>query len=178
MWYNFKQGKSVAESHRAMSKVYGVEALSGSQCRRWYQQFKNGNESWEDEEHRSRPQFVDNQVLKAVINLDPRQTTRELATHVGCSNYTIHKHLLAIGKTNRCGKWVPHQLSDANQATRVAMAEIPLRRSKNSGFFNSIITSDVKWICLDYATRKRQWLYAGDTRKALWSSNFEGIQAA
>ncbi|XGW33644.1 hypothetical protein V3C99_017782, partial [Haemonchus contortus] len=71
MWYNFKQGKSAAESHRAISEVYGDEALLESQGRRWYQRFKNGNESLEDEEHGSRPQFVDNQVLKTVIKLDP-----------------------------------------------------------------------------------------------------------
>ncbi|KAK6735851.1 hypothetical protein RB195_018855 [Necator americanus] len=58
-------------------------ALSESQCRRWFQRFKNGNESLEDEEHGSRPQVVDDQVLKSVIELDPRQTTRELATHFG-----------------------------------------------------------------------------------------------
>ncbi|KAK6750447.1 hypothetical protein RB195_002430 [Necator americanus] len=165
MWYDFKQGKSAAESHCALSEVFGEEALSESQCRRWFQRFKNGNESLEGEEHGSRPQVVDDQVLKSVIELDPRQTTRELATHFGCSNSTIHEHLLAIGKTNRCGKWVPHQLSDANKAARVAMAGILLRRSKNSGFFDSVVTSDEKWICFDNATRKRQWLEAGDTPK-------------
>ncbi|KAK6761995.1 hypothetical protein RB195_022912 [Necator americanus] len=108
------------------------------------ERFKNGNESLEDEEHGSRPQVVDDQVLKSVIELDPRQTTRELATHFGCSKSTIHEHLLAIGKTNRCGKWVPHQLSDANKAARVAMAGILLRRFKNSGFFDSVVTSDEK----------------------------------
>ncbi|KHJ90476.1 hypothetical protein OESDEN_09682 [Oesophagostomum dentatum] len=61
-------------------------------------------------------------------------------------------------------KRVLHQLSDANKAT-VAIAGILLRRSKNSGFFDSIVTSDRKWICFDNATRKRQWLDAGDTPK-------------
>ncbi|KAK6056814.1 hypothetical protein COOONC_05677 [Cooperia oncophora] len=83
------------------SSVFGEEALSESQCRRWFQRFKNGNESLEDEEHGSRPQVVDNQVLKSVIELDPCQTTRELATHFGCSNSTIHEPLLVIGKKNR-----------------------------------------------------------------------------
>ncbi|VDO21103.1 unnamed protein product [Haemonchus placei] len=43
------------------------------------------------------------------------------------------------------------------------MAEILLRRSKNSGFLDSIVTSDEKWICFDNATRKRRRLDAGDT---------------
>uniref|UniRef100_A0A7I4XUX8 HTH_Tnp_Tc3_1 domain-containing protein n=1 Tax=Haemonchus contortus TaxID=6289 RepID=A0A7I4XUX8_HAECO len=118
-----------------------------------------------DEEHGSRLQYVDNQVLKTVIKLDPHQTTRELATHVGCSNSIIHEHLLAIGKKNRCGKWVPHQLGDPNQATQVAMAEILSHRSKNSGFFKSIVTSDGEWTCFDNITRKGQWLDADDTPK-------------
>uniref|UniRef100_A0A7I5EEK2 HTH_48 domain-containing protein n=1 Tax=Haemonchus contortus TaxID=6289 RepID=A0A7I5EEK2_HAECO len=146
MWYDFKQGKSAAESHRTISEVFGDEALSESQCRRWFQRFKKGNESLEDEEHGSRPHVVDNKVLKDVINTDPHQTTRELAVRFNCSNSTIHEHLLAIGKTNRCGKWVPHQLSDANKATRVAMAGILLRRCKNSGFFNSVVTSDEMYL--------------------------------
>ncbi|KHJ96230.1 hypothetical protein OESDEN_03809 [Oesophagostomum dentatum] len=45
------------------------------------------------------------------------------------------------------------------------MAGILLRRSKNSGFFDSVVPSDGKWICFDNATRKRQWLDAGDTPK-------------
>ncbi|VDO40165.1 unnamed protein product [Haemonchus placei] len=51
MWYNFEQEKSAAEPHRAIPE-----------------RFENGNESLEDEEHGSRPQIVDNQVLKTVID--------------------------------------------------------------------------------------------------------------
>ncbi|XGW15080.1 hypothetical protein V3C99_000958 [Haemonchus contortus] len=114
---------------------------------------------------------VSKKVMKAwrtknmEVGPHPHQTTRQLATHVGCSKFIIHEQLLAIGKKNRCRKWVPHKLSDSNQATQVAMAEILLHRSKNSGFFNSIITSDGNWICFDKTTRKEQWLDADDTPK-------------
>ena len=94
MWYDFKQGKSAAESHHALSEIFGEEALSESQCRRWFQRFRNGNESLDDEEHGNRPQVVDDQVLKSVVELDPCQTTRELATHFGCPNSTIYEQLL------------------------------------------------------------------------------------
>src|SRR6185295_6707409 len=103
--------------------------------------------------------------LKEAIELDPTQTTRELAETFGCTHTIIENHLHAIGKTNRCGKWVPHKLSDANKAALVAMAEILLRSAKNSGFFNSIVTSDEKWISYENATRKRQWLDAGEPLK-------------
>lgn len=135
IWYEFKQGKSAAESHRALSNVFGEEALSESQCREWFRRFRSGNESLEDHERGHRTQVIDDDELKAVIESDPRQTTRELAEHFGCAHSTIETHLQAIGKTNRCGKWMPHLLSDANKATRVTMTGILLRLSKNSGFF-------------------------------------------
>ncbi|VDO23172.1 unnamed protein product [Haemonchus placei] len=86
MWYDFKQGKSAAESHRTIFEVFGDDVLSESRCRRWFQRLKKGNESLEDETWES-------QVLKDVIISDPHQTTRELAVRFGCSNSTIHEHL-------------------------------------------------------------------------------------
>ncbi|KAK6726303.1 hypothetical protein RB195_004552 [Necator americanus] len=95
-----------------------MDVISRSQCYKWFQRFENGNESLEDEEHRSRPQVVDDELLKKAIESDPTQTTRKLALEFGCSNSTIDEHLHTIGKTNRCGKWVPHKLSDENKAVR------------------------------------------------------------
>lgn len=69
---------------------------------------------------------------------------------------------------------MPHQLSDDNKATQVTMAGILLRNAKNSGFFNSIVTSDEKWIRYDNATRKRQWLDAGEPLKPTPKSDLHG----
>lgn len=165
MWYDFKQGKSASESHRALFKVFGEEALSERQCQEWFKRFRSGDESLEDHEHGHRAEVVDNDLLKEAIESDPCQTTRELAKQFGCSHMTIERHLGKIGKTNRCGKWMPHQLSNANKATRVTMAGILTRRAKTGGFFDSIVTSDEKWICYDNTTRKRQWLDPGEAPK-------------
>ncbi|KAK6736626.1 hypothetical protein RB195_019367 [Necator americanus] len=90
--------------------------MSRSQCYKWFERFENGNESLEDEEHRRRPQVVDDELLKKAIESDPTRTTRKLALEFGCSNSTIDEHLHTIGKTNRCSKWVPLKLSDENTA--------------------------------------------------------------
>jgi histone-lysine N-methyltransferase SETMAR len=55
----------------------------------------------------------------------------------------------------------PHLLSNANKATRVAMAGILLRLAKNTGFYDEILTCDEKWIQYDNSTRKRQRLEPG-----------------
>ncbi|RCN42556.1 hypothetical protein ANCCAN_11467 [Ancylostoma caninum] len=73
----------------------------------------------------------------------------------GCDQKTIVNHLHAMGKTNRQGKWIPQQPSDANKAARVSIAGILIRLGKNSGFYDSIVTSDEKWIQFNNVTRKR-----------------------
>lgn len=162
--YDFKQGRTPAESHRALCKAFGDDVLSERQCRTWFQRFRDGDESLEDEKRGNPPQIVDNDELKNAIESDPCQTTRELAELFDCDHTTILRHLHAIGKTNRCGKWVPHQLSDANKAARATMA----------GILDSIVTADEKWICYDNTTRKRQWLDAGEPPKPTPKPNIHG----
>ena len=172
--YDFKQRKTAAESHRSISNAFGEDVINKRQCRNWFQRFRDGDESLEDKEHERRPKTVDDEELKAAIDSDPAQTTRELAEWFGCHHSTIADHLHAIGKVNKCGKWVPHELSDLNKTTRINMAGILLRQAKNSGFFESIVTSDEKWISFDNTTRKRQWLDPGQTPKPTPKADIHG----
>lgn len=174
MLYDFKQGKTAAESHRILCKVFGDDVLVLRQCHRWFQRFRDGDESLEDEKHQRRPQVVDNEALKEAVKLDPCQTTRELAEKFGCTHGTIENHLHAIGKVNRSGKWVPHELSNNNKTTRVTYAGILLRKVKNSGFLDSIVTSDEKWIRYNNTTRKRQWLDVGEQPKPTAKPDIHG----
>lgn len=163
--YDYKQGKNSKESHAILCQVFGKDVPTLRQCQRWFQRFRQGDESLEDKEHGKRPELIDNEELKTAIELDPTQTSRQLGERFGCHYSTITMHLHSIGKNNRCGKWVPHHLSDANKAARVTMAGILLRSAKNNGFFDSIVTSDEKWISYNNTTKKRQWLSPGEPPK-------------
>ncbi|RLU15485.1 hypothetical protein DMN91_012479 [Ooceraea biroi] len=71
-------------------------------------------------EPRGRPKTkVDNDHLRAVVESDPSQSTRELASIFNVSIPTILVHLAAIGKIKKLDKWVPHELTDAQQAQRL-----------------------------------------------------------
>lgn len=165
MFYDFKQGKSAAESHVSLRKVFGDDVPVLRQCQRWFQRFRDGDETLEDEKHQRRPQVIDNEALREAIESDPCQTTRELAETFGCTHGTIENHLHAIGKVNRSGKWIPHELTNHNKTIRITYAGFNLRKVKNSGFLDSILTSDEKWISYNNATRKRQWLNVGEHPK-------------
>ena len=159
--YDFKMGKNAADSHRDLCSAFGEQVITERSCQLWFAQFRDGNESLEDESHGHRATAIDNNELEQLIEADPMQTTRELAKHLQCDHSTIVRHLEIIGKTNRNGQWVPHQLSVENLGARVSISHILLHKSKRSHFFENILTMDEKWIHFDNTSRKRQWLSKG-----------------
>ena len=71
MLYDFKLGKNAIESHRSLCKAFVEDTISLRQCQRWFQRFRDGDVSLEDEE-RGRPlQVIDDEELERVIESDP-----------------------------------------------------------------------------------------------------------
>ncbi len=56
----------------------------------------------DDLPHTGRLLQVDMDVLKQLIEEDPRLTTRCLAEKLGCSHTTVETHLGELGKTWKC----------------------------------------------------------------------------
>ena len=53
--YEFQEVRKAAEAWRNLSKVFGGNALFERTCRRWFDKFKNGDFSLEDEQRSGRP---------------------------------------------------------------------------------------------------------------------------
>ncbi|KIH51241.1 hypothetical protein ANCDUO_18674 [Ancylostoma duodenale] len=77
--YDFKRGKTAAESHRDLCGAFGQDVVSERQCQRWFLRFRSGDESLEDDARGRPPSVVDMEQLKEAIGEDPSQTTRDLA---------------------------------------------------------------------------------------------------
>ncbi|KIH64224.1 hypothetical protein ANCDUO_05471 [Ancylostoma duodenale] len=80
--YDFKRGKTAAESHRDLYDVFGQYVISERQCQRWFHKFRSGYESLEDDARSRPPSVVDMKQLKEAIEEDPSQTTRVLANRL------------------------------------------------------------------------------------------------
>ncbi|CAJ0590615.1 unnamed protein product [Cylicocyclus nassatus] len=144
---------------------HGENVVSERQGQKWFKRFREGDESLDDGARRGRPETLSDSVLKEEVEADPSQSTRELAERFGCTHGTVEKHLHALGKSNRCGKWVPHELSGANKEARTRVCRTLLNMSKTSHFYEAILTSDEKWIYFDNQRRKRQWLSRNEQPK-------------
>ena len=72
--------------------------LSRRTCYRWFEKFKKEDFDLQDHCRSGRPGQNDNDRLKSLIESNPRQTLRELANIIECSQESIRQHLQQLGK--------------------------------------------------------------------------------
>ena len=92
-FYEYKLGRNAAQTARNINIVWGEGSVNESTVQRWYQKFRSGNTSLEDEPHARRLSVIDNEQLKQLIEADPRKSTRELAGELSVHQTTVVRHL-------------------------------------------------------------------------------------
>ncbi|RLU19927.1 hypothetical protein DMN91_008486 [Ooceraea biroi] len=89
---------NVSETARNINAVFGEGSTTKATVGNWFKNFRDGDFSLANEP-RGRPKTkVDNDHLRAVVESDPSQSTRELASIFNVSIPTILVHLAAIGR--------------------------------------------------------------------------------
>jgi histone-lysine N-methyltransferase SETMAR len=139
MLYQFRKGINASEATRNICGVYG-DVLDVRKCQRWFSKFQSGNLDLSDDHRPGRQVELDNDLLRVEIESDPRQSIRELAEKLNCSHPTVLEHLQQIGKVNRLGVWVPHQLSEENKGQRRNICTPLLTRLGKEPFLHRIVT--------------------------------------
>jgi [histone H3]-lysine36 N-dimethyltransferase SETMAR len=160
MLYEFKRKSTAAEATRNICSAWG-DVLNERTCRRWFQKFRSGDFRLEDGHYSGRPREFDIDFLRTMVETDPRLTIQEMSERLNASVGTVHKYLHALGKTNRQGIWVPHELSLANREHRVDICSSLLSRQENDPFLGRVVTGDEKWVLYVNVKRKKQWLSRG-----------------
>ncbi|KAL6265755.1 hypothetical protein P5V15_002561 [Pogonomyrmex californicus] len=61
--------KNAAEASAMICAAYGENAVSHTTCKRWYQKFRQGDFSLEDEPRAGRPQKIETNELQALLNI-------------------------------------------------------------------------------------------------------------
>lgn len=157
-FYEWKLGHNAAEATRNISRAFGKDSANERTVRRWFEKFRNGDVSLENEA-RGRPEsLVDDDQLKALVEAQPRTTVQELAKDLNVSIATVSRHLNSIGKVKKLDKWVPHELKECHKNRRIEVCSSLLLRNKNEPLLDRIVTCDEKWILYDNRRRSGQWL--------------------
>uniref|UniRef100_A0A8R1E723 Mos1 transposase HTH domain-containing protein n=2 Tax=Caenorhabditis japonica TaxID=281687 RepID=A0A8R1E723_CAEJA len=127
LWFELKLNKNTAEAYRSLSKVFGMIFY-------WKASVDAGLSVFEMAMRAGKTRSTSTMKSRAAIESDPCKTTQSLAEQFTCTHGTIENHLNAIGKSNRCGKFGPHDLSAANKVSSITLCGILIRRSKSSDF--------------------------------------------
>ena len=77
---------------------------------------------------------LEKDVLRELVECNPRKSTRELALDRNTSQSTIYRHLKMIGKVSKLGIWLPHTLSEKNKEDWISVATSILSRLRNGSF--------------------------------------------
>ena len=73
--------------------MYSKEALKDRQCRNWFDKFRSGDFSLKDEQCSGRPNKVDDDHIKTIIELFRHVTMREIKEMLKISKSTIDRHI-------------------------------------------------------------------------------------
>lgn len=105
-----------------------------------------------------------------LLNENPCQTQEELAQQFGVTHQAISLRLHAMGKIQKEGKSVPHELTDDNKKRRVDICMNLLSRCKKKYFLHKI-TGDKKWILYDNPKRRKVWVDPGQPSTSVAKTN-------
>jgi histone-lysine N-methyltransferase SETMAR len=158
MLHEFKLGRKATQAAENIEAAWGAGTTCTRTVQRWFDRFRSGDLSLEEEDGRGRPSQVDDDELKALVKANPRTTVRELGAALGVCDQTVSTHLAAIGKVKKLDKWVPHDLKETQKIKRLEVASSLLIRNETEPFLGRIVTCDEKWILYDNRKRSGQWL--------------------
>ena len=108
----FHQKKKAVEAHRLLVETYGEHAPVIRTCETWFRLFKSGDFYSTDNEHPGAAKKFEDEELQALLDEYPTQSQQQLVQTLNVPRGAIFQRLKAIGKIQKYGKWVPHQLND------------------------------------------------------------------
>ena len=110
--HEFRLGHKAMKATSNICSTMGKDVLSIRIAKHCFNRFKNGNLELDDLPRSGRPPEVDLDVLKQLIEEDPRLTTQCLAERPGCVHATVETHLKELGKAWKYGVWIPYTMGN------------------------------------------------------------------
>ena len=108
-------GHKAAETIYNINNAFGLGTAHERTVQWWFKKFCKGDETLEVEECSGQPSEVDNDQLRAIIELILLQlTTHEVAKELSIDHSIVTWHLKQVRKVTKLSKWVLQELT-ANQ---------------------------------------------------------------
>jgi len=93
--------------------------------------------------------------LQAVLDINSAQTEKKLTEQLGVTQQAISVRSYTMGKVQKEGRWIPHELSEDNKNRQRDTALTLLSKSRKKDFLHKIITGDEKCILYDNSKHRK-----------------------
>ena len=97
-----------------------------------------------DKEHGKSPKKYEDVELQALLDEDDSQTQKQLVEQLSVNQQAVSNRLREMGKIQKIGRWMPHELNERQMERRKNTCEILLERYRRKLFLHRIITGDKK----------------------------------
>jgi len=101
---------------------------------------KSGDYDVNDKQRSGQPKKFEDTELQALLNENSAQTLQELSAVLNVTLMAVSKRLHAMGKIQKKGQWVPHELTENAIANRLNISISLLARQKKKSFLWRIVT--------------------------------------
>ena len=103
------------------------------------------------------------ELLKQLIEEDPRLTSPNLAKQLGCFHTAMEKHLNRLDKTWRYRVSISDELSPHQLKYRVDVSMDLMASHRNHQWLRNLIIGDEKWVLDINYKHRRHWVSADET---------------
>jgi len=117
-----------------------------------------------DKEHGKSPKKYEDVELQALLDEDDSQTQKQLVEQLSVNQQAVSNRLREMGKIQKIGRWMPHELNERQMERRKNTCEILLERYRRKSFLHCTITGNEKWIFFENPKRKKSWVDPGAHR--------------
>ena len=101
MLWEFKQGNNATQTAENICSVYGEGIITDRAVWNWFVKFRSGDTSLKDKPRPGRSSDFDDDAFKALVEYNPRQSTRKLADKLNTSHSAI-----CLEKMEKSASWV------------------------------------------------------------------------
>lgn len=175
----FDDGLNVKEIKIKLDEQFGKSALCTKSVYNWYNSFKLGFESIEDDERSGRPHDEQLSIqISHILEEEPYASIRYIAGKVGSNPATVYRHVtIYLSRIYMHSKYVPHNLNALQKVERVEKCTQLLNilsQSKEINFIN-ILTGDESWFYIKY-NPKGAWIISGESPPCFENKGFQIVK--
>lgn len=151
--YCFKRKMTAKDTTDEIHSVLGTNSVSYATVKNWFQNFKFGRTSLEDESRSGRPIEVTTEAnvsaIRELVKEDPRTTLIQISETLKISGERVHNILRNIlNARHLCIQWVPHSLTNEQITTRLNICRENLKMFELEGpyIINRLVTGDETFV--------------------------------